>query len=836
METAERRRGSSGAPGLSLRHVPRPRLAAVLEGSSGAAIVLAAPAGYGKTTLAAEWAAGHRTSWFDASFAGGDIATFTGSFVSAAQRVLPDLGERLPRSFGNLSAESAARRVADAVANDLEAWPDDAWLVLDDYQLSAGSQAVDALVDRLLSVSPIRLLVTTRRRPAWATARRVLYGDVTLVGRDELAMTEDEVREVVRGASPAAVAELVERAQGWPALVGLAALTRSGRRPDAHITDELFRYFAEEVLRAEPPEIRRFMLRASVPVRLEATRSRDEEAAVTHLVAEGLLHRRPDDSLAFHPLLREFLVRKLREDHPEEWKRARVQAVDDARVKRPEEAFELAVDADDLESAAEVLAGVVDDLLEGGRLETLERWLGVCGPAATSRPRLQLARAEVMIRRGKLVEASTLAHRLAQTLPESAAEASSAWYLAGRAFHLLSEDEAALQCHLRASRCAASTRDRTNALWGASVVAAQLGSPVIDDVVAQMEEVAAADLDARLQLVSAKVFLGTRRGSLGGIWQSVERLADVEHTSVDGMARHTFLLAAGYLNTARADYARARALTERALELGDELELGRLKAAFAHCQAAAAAIGLRRFTEAERDLEAMSGLGVERTQVLLAEQSILRAKLLLAQGRASEVLAFPAELGSAAPATAAGEYQGLIALAAAAAGDAEASQLHAGAAAGGTTIESIFYARAARTLCSGEAARAKELFEAATEADFLDVLVLTYRAQPAFLEVLASVAPHAALKELLAASCDATLARRVGLAPPRPRRTNGHSELTPREREVLDLLAQGLSNADVARILFIAEKTTKVHVSHIFEKLGVQSRVQAVLAWRELQQ
>jgi LuxR family maltose regulon positive regulatory protein len=787
MNTAERRRGRSVVPGLSLRHIPRPRLAAVLEDAGGSAIVLAAPAGYGKTTLAAEWAAGRRATWLDASFAGGDIATFTSAFVSAARRILPDVGGRFPSSLGDLTTEAAAQHVADVLAHDLEAWPDGAWLVLDDYQLTAGSQVVDALVDRLLSVSPIRLLVTARRRPTWATARRVLYGDVTLVGRDELAMTEDEVRQVVPRASRAAVAELVERAQGWPALVGLAALTTSRGRPEAPIADELFRYFAEEVLRAEPPEIRRFMLCACVPVRLEAPRTADDDAAVTHLVAEGLLHNRSDGALGFHPLLREFLMRKLREDHPEEWARARLQAVDAARVTRPEEAFELAADAGDLESAAEVFAAAVDDLLEGGRLETLERWLAVCGSAATARPRLQLARAEVLIRRGRLVEASALAHQVAEALPDSAPEASSAWYLAGRAFHLLSEDEAALDAHLRASRCAANTRDRTNALWGASVVAAQLGSPVIDDVVAQLEEVAAADLDASLQLVSAKVFLGSRRGSLAGIWQSVERLADVEHTSVDGMARHTFLLAAGYLNNARADYARARALTGRALELGEELELGRLKAAFAHCQAAAAAIGLRRFTEAERDLDAISGLGVERTQVLLAEQSILRAKLLLAQGRAAELLDFGDELTSAAPPTAAGELEGLIALAAAAVGDAEAAQLHAAAA-----------------------------------------------AQPAFLQLLAEVAPRAVLMDLVAASCDVALARRFGLAATRTRRANGHSELTPREREVVELIAQGLSNADVARVLFIAEKTTKVHVSHIFEKLGVQSRVQAVLAWREI--
>jgi DNA-binding CsgD family transcriptional regulator len=54
--------------------------------------------------------------------------------------------------------------------------------------------------------------------------------------------------------------------------------------------------------------------------------------------------------------------------------------------------------------------------------------------------------------------------------------------------------------------------------------------------------------------------------------------------------------------------------------------------------------------------------------------------------------------------------------------------------------------------------------------------------------------------------------------------------LTPREREVLSLLGNGLSNAQIARTLYISEKTASVHVSNILRKLGVTSRVQAATA------
>ncbi|HKR50210.1 MAG TPA: response regulator transcription factor [Pseudonocardiaceae bacterium] len=98
-------------------------------------------------------------------------------------------------------------------------------------------------------------------------------------------------------------------------------------------------------------------------------------------------------------------------------------------------------------------------------------------------------------------------------------------------------------------------------------------------------------------------------------------------------------------------------------------------------------------------------------------------------------------------------------------------------------------------------------------------------------EIVAAIRAVVAGKAWLDPAVTRRLIDDFATRPEQPMSTSAEiAQLTRREREVLIHLAQGLSNADVARKLFISEATVKTHLAHVMSKLGVNEKAQAVIA------
>jgi len=184
-------------------------------------------------------------------------------------------------------------------------------------------------------------------------------------------------------------------------------------------------------------------------------------------------------------------------------------------------------------------------------------------------------------------------------------------------------------------------------------------------------------------------------------------------------------------------------------------------------------------------------------------------------------------------------------------GDIEAAEAHATRASTLAEEVGLAGARAAAgraqalvALHHGDSPRAAKLAqEAAADAEHIGGALDATRARLIAARALAGTDREAAIGELTAAERQATqlgaqrvrdeavrelrrLGRRVGRGGRRAQGVHGFDSLTSREREIVDLVADGRTNREIADRLFLSEKTIETHLSRVFGKLGVRSRVE----------
>ena len=243
-------------------------------------LLICAPAGAGKSTLASSWVrqCNKPVAWLSLDKGDNDFSSFWNHVIAAIQSVLPEIGQTARSALGS-SEEVSYQALIGSIVNDLIELSTQLVLVLDDYHLIEAEQihkSVNALIE-LLPVS-VHLAIITRREPPLAVARLRVDGTLTEIRFGDLRFSRGEIDGLMNdimnlNLSEDDIVTLTERTEGWVVGVQMAALSLQNMGcyaqhefiqrfggDDKFIMD----YLMEVVLQTQSSDVLAFLLRTSV--------------------------------------------------------------------------------------------------------------------------------------------------------------------------------------------------------------------------------------------------------------------------------------------------------------------------------------------------------------------------------------------------------------------------------------------------------------------------------------------------------------------------------------------------------------------------------------------
>ncbi len=867
-------------PPLRPQLVPRARLRARLDAGlrQGHRLTLVcAPAGFGKTTLITAWLyeTDREIAWLSLDEDDADPIRLLTYLIAALQQVDGRIGRAL-QPLLQAPQPPPLPGLVTLLINDLAATPALFCLVLDDLHLLHG-ESVETVLRFLVENLPpnAHLVVATREEPPLPLARWRARGQLTELRASDLRFTPEEAAAFLQQTmgltlSPEACAALAARTEGWIAGLQLAALALQEQPASAEAalttggedTRYVMDYLLTEVLQRQPEHLREFMLQIALldrftPALCDAVTGRNDSAALLAQLESVQAFLVPLDRQRqwsrYHRLFAEALQARLAPDR---------QAVLHQRAARWYEMQGLLPEAIHHALAGAALTGVTADaerliataaaptLFSGGLL-TLRAWLAAL-PAACLWANSELAAYQgwIMALTGDTAAAeAALAAAEACYDPATAPPATRGTHLTLRGFIALltyRDYETALAVTQEALHLldARYPHWRVIALW--ILAEARERTRPITEAIAAFREARETGRTSANQIFAATVEMslamalnanGQRSAAVALCEETLARYTDdagvVSPLASLILSRLGLLhYEANQLALARESHARAIAASER-LPLGTDLSfargmaantfyaLGETKTALTALQEAAHNAAQSGYTDdswcrawetnihlqqgditfAERWAQ-RAGLSPEDSpSYLQLDAQLTYARLLIAQRRLAEAQRRLTQLDTFYAERALHRWritaQVLLALTALHRKDAAGIHAHLAQAVELAAPESYF-----RAFLDEDPALLKHLPDVQTLA-------------PAFVEQLLRYARIPTPKQTLAVE---------QLIEP----------LSDRELEVLQLLAAGQSNQEIAQTLFIAPGTVKQHLKAIFGKLQVHNRTEAARRAQEL--
>jgi LuxR family maltose regulon positive regulatory protein len=875
------------------RMVSRPRLLEQLDqGLAGRLILVSAPAGFGKTTVLSEWIADRelRVAWVSLDGGDSDPVCFGRYIVAALQAVAPQVG-KVAADWLRAPQPPPLESVLTLLINDLCLVSEELVLVLDDYHtLDAGAvhQAVAFLLDRL--PPSLHLVIATRADPPLPLSRWRSRGQMAEVRADDLRFTSEETREFFGrvmglGLSSDEIATLEECTEGWIVGLQMAALSLRGRENASAFVQAfsgshryVLDYLVAEVIDSQLSQVQQFLLQTSILDRLSGplceaiTGQGGGQSMLERLESANLFLVPLDDErrwYRYHHLFAELLCARLQQAQPDivatlhlraaKWHRHNGSATE--AVHHALAAGEFTLAANWIESALRMgtawsgegissilawLKRLPDQVVydrpwlrfyalraayAAGQFDQAERLLQGLIDSVEANPSsvpdsnrllgaiLETRASHAMVQ-GYVRRAIDLAHQSLACLPEDCLLARAiATYVLGLAHALAGDVVEASQVFRQAMAIALASKSCSAMVTVAWVLA--------DTQIVQ------GQLRQAVQTCNKAIHSGTIGGlrvpasglaglSLAEIFRERNELQEAEHCLMEslellrqGQVTDNFGLGHALLaciKQALGNTAEAQAAIEHAVQIAEESKIARV---LVQTSAHQVRIWLR---QGELSLAAHWADGynqVGATEYLREFEDLTLARVLIAGGKLDEAVSILSQLAEAAEA--AGRNGRLIEILA-----ILALALHQQ----NRTAQAIVALEKSFALAEPEGYMRVFLDEGASMA-----MLLRQAARR-------GIAPSYVSKLLTAFEEEQkSLEKEREAVPPVPslhRSLTLVEPLSDRELEVLRLVADGLSNQEVADALILAVGTVKAHVHTIYGKLGVQSRTQAIARAKEL--
>lgn len=840
------------------------------------------------STAKSDGQAGYEIAWLSLDKNDNDPARFLAYFIAALNKTDRGDGPIGQRSLTMIQSPQPLplEAILTSLINEIAVFPGRMIIVLDDYHL-AGSPPVDNALTFLLDHLPpqLHLVIATREDPHLPLARLRGRDQLTELRAADLRFTSSETTEFLNqvmdlNLSAEDVSTLETRTEGWIVGLRLAAISMRGHQDIGEFVNSfagshrfVLDYLIEEILQHQTADIQDFLLQTAILDRLTAPLcdvlvGQDDSQTTLEMLERANLFIIPLDDercwYRYHHLFADLLNERLHQTHPE------LIAVLHYRASEwfeqhdlTNEAIEHALHAEDFECAARLIARQADAIWESGEHAIYRLWLDRLPiEFVFSEPILCTLHAETQFTRGQMNEAvlglETAEQILAHvTDAKNEQPGTDRLKLLGR----IAADKSQIAAWrgdvpstLQYARQALDLLPE-NALPWRSVAAITLGDA--HSINGEIGEAYQAQLEAReicraagitFLLLIANVNLAVTQRQRGHLQQAIDTCQELlqlanengmSHTIVVGWCLTIWAEMLAEVNDLDGAIEKASQGVEIAERYGDVGMLSKsylclIRILFSKGDMSNAEEIIRKLENIARGANMPPGvpsmIAAWQARIWLAQGS-LDLKARWANDRRLSInedltyLREPEHIALARILIDQKQLEDAIGL---------LHQLEDLAQAGGrtsTTIE-ILLLQALAFQADGNTAEAiSELEHALTLAEpggFVRIFVDEGPPMARLLYDSLRHGNHADYKHQLLAAFPATESAQVDLSKSQSPESNIIEPLTEREIEVLGLMAEGLSNREIADRLILSLHTIKAHSRNIYGKLDVHSRMSAV--------